>query len=56
MTKKELLLQSVKCQVAEDGHVDMHSTRIYVENRISRKIFNEACSVGLAIYNARKEI
>ena len=41
----------VRAMVAKDGQIDSHVMRIYVENRISRQSWDQACSEGMAIFN-----
>ena len=50
MNRKQALVM-VRAMVAKDGQIDSHVMRIYVENRISRQSWDQACSEGMAIFN-----
>ena len=54
MTRKQALAVIV-ADVAQHGEAGRTAIRVYVENRISRKSFNEAIRTGLAIYKKSKE-
>jgi len=46
-TRKQIL-NTIRFLVATDGRITHEATRLYTENRISRKAFDEACSEGIA--------
>ncbi len=52
MTKREHALATIRAEVAETGEVTFFAMRAYVENRISRKAFNEAVAQGMKAFNA----
>ncbi len=54
MNRKQALVM-VRAMVAKDGLVDSHVMRIYVENRISRQSWDQACSEGMAIYHRKQK-
>ena len=54
MTRKQALAVIV-ADVAQHGEATKTAIRVYVENRLSRKAFNEAIKIGLNIYRKSKE-
>ena len=50
MTKRELILENIRVEVATHGYVTQTCWRLYVENRISRAAFNRATATGTAQY------
>ena len=49
--KRKQALAVIVADVAQHGVAGKTAIRVYAENRISRKAFNEACRTGMAIYN-----
>ncbi len=54
MTKREIGLVIIRAEVAETGKAGRDALRAYLERRISRAAFNDACAEGLRIYTARQ--
>jgi hypothetical protein len=52
LTKREQYLQIIKADVAKEGRITGHATRLFIENRISRQSFNAAVAAGMRHYRA----
>lgn len=50
MTKRQMALSLIRAEVAREGRMTQQAMRAYVENRISRQAFDEACRAGMRIF------
>lgn len=53
--KRKDALTIVRAEIAENGRATQRAIRAYVENRVSRKSFDEACRQGMAIWTRRQQ-
>ena len=44
-----------RTEIAENGRATQRAVRAYVENRVSRKSFDDACRQGMAIWTKRQQ-
>lgn len=52
MSKREIALTTIRVEVAREGRMTQAAMRAYVENRISRAAFDEACRKGMRQFEA----
>lgn len=50
MNRRQVAIQVVVAEVAQTGKAGRCAIRAYVETRMSRQTFDEACRIGRAIY------
>lgn len=50
MNRRKIALQVIVAEVAQTGKAGKCALRAYVENRVSRDAFDEACRIGQRIY------
>lgn len=50
MTKRQIALTKIRVEVAREGRMTREAMRAYIENRVSRQAFDEACRQGMAIF------
>lgn len=55
MTKRQEVLQHIKIICAKEGKVTRQAMRLYMENRINRQAFDEACREGIEHFKSHKE-
>ena len=55
MNRRKVAIQVIIADVAETGIAGRSAIRAYVETRMSRTTFNEACRIGQAIYQRKQE-
>jgi hypothetical protein len=53
--KRKDALTIIRAEVAEEGRMTQRAMRAYVENRVSRKSFDDACRQGMAIWTRRQQ-
>ena len=49
--KRKIALEYIRIEFAKNGECTDSAMRYFIENRISRKAFDEAAQKGLKIYN-----
>lgn len=54
MSKREIALETIRIDVAQNGEVTTIGMRAYVENRVSFKAFKEAIAIGRRQFEALK--
>lgn len=50
---RQSIINKIICDVSENGDITKYSMTLYVENRISKKAFDEAVKKGLKIFKRR---
>lgn len=50
MNRRKIALQVIVAEVAQTGVAGRSALRAYVENRVSRQSFDEACRIGRMIF------
>lgn len=55
MNRRKIAIQVVIAEVAQTGKAGRCAIRAYVETRMSRATFDEACRIGQRIYKRSQE-
>ena len=56
MNRRKVAIQVIIADVAETGIAGKFALRAYVETRMSRATFDQACAIGQAIYQRQQQI
>ena len=54
--KRKIALEYIRIEFAKNGECTDIAMRYFIENRISKKAFDEAAQKGLKIYNKMRSI
>ena len=53
MNRRKMAINIIVAEVAETGEAGRCAIRAYVETRLSRKAFGDACEIGRKIYERK---
>jgi|LGOV01.1.fsa_nt_gb hypothetical protein len=54
MNKRETLLELIRVEYAKHGEATAKAVRLYCENRISKKAFDDAAKRGMEMYRSQQ--
>lgn len=54
MNRRKMAINIIVAEVAETGKAGRCAIRAYIETRLSRKVFNQACEIGRKIFERKQ--